>query len=334
MSSNQSAFVDGKDLPLRIAASSIPEPGPNDIIVKNHAVAVNTIDPAQASGFNVKKFPTVLGMDLAGEVHEVGSSVTKFKKGDRVIGHAWQFTTGAWEDGAFSLYPRIPAANAAILPSDIAFTVGVVLPLAIDTAAGGLYQPGYMGLDFPNIDTQPNSKGEVVVVYGGSTSVGAAAIQLAVAAGYRAIVTCSPENFDLCRECGASDIFDYKSPTIANDIAAAVGADKFKGLYNAIGIPESFKVVTPIVEKLGGGFVANTKPPPQDLPASVTVKFVLGVNEFVFPVWKDFVTKGLQSGKLQCLPKPTIVGKGLESLQKAFEVRNGDVRATKVVVEL
>ncbi|KAK3646355.1 hypothetical protein LTR56_003115 [Elasticomyces elasticus] len=333
MVSNLSAFIDGKDQPLRVAESPIPKPGPEDIIVRNRAVAINTIDPAQRGGFNVKQYPAVVGMDLAGDVHEVGSKVSRFKKGDRVIGHAWQFMTGLPEDGAFSLFCRIPAANAAVLPKEIEYTQGVVLPLAIDTAAGGFYQPEYMGLDFPSSSAKPNSKGEVVIVYGGSSSVGCAAIQLAVNAGYRVFATASPNHFDICRECGASEVFDYKSASIADDIAAAVGKDRFIGLYNAIGIPESFDVVTPIMEKLGGGFLANTKPPGK-LPEFIKAKFVLGVNEFGWPVWKDWIGQALANGSLKCLPKAKIVGSGLESLEQAFKIRDGDVSGEKIVVEL
>ena len=219
------------------------------------------------------------------------------------------------------------------MPDAIAYTQGVVLPLAIDTAAAGFYQKGYMGLDFPSLDSKAGSRGEVVVVYGGSSSVGCAAIQLASNAGYRVFATASAANFDLCRECGASEVFDYKSPSIAEDIAAALGQDRFIGLYNAIGIPESFDVVTPIMEKLGGGFVANTKPPGK-LPDYVDAKFVLGVGDSGFPVWEDFITEALAQGKIKCLPKARIVGRGLESLQKAFKIREGTVTAEKIVVEL
>jgi NADPH:quinone reductase-like Zn-dependent oxidoreductase len=333
MASNRSAFVDSANSPLRIGASDIPLPGTNDIIVRNHAVAINTIDPAQQGGFQVKNWPIVPGHDLAGEVHAVGSEVTRFKPGDRVIGHSWQFFTNEPGDGAFSLYSRIPAANAAILPRDIAYTQGAVLPLAIDTAAAGFYQEGYMGLDFPSLDSEYGSRGEVVVVYGGSSSVGFAATQLAYNAGYRVFATASAANLDLCRECGASEVFDYKSPSIAQDIAAALGKDRFVGLYNAIGIPESFDVVTPIMEKLGGGFVANTKPPGK-LPGYINAKFVLGVGDSGFPVWEGFITEALAQGKFKCLPKARIVGKGLESLKEAFEIREGAVTAEKIVVEL
>jgi NADPH:quinone reductase-like Zn-dependent oxidoreductase len=333
MTTNRSAFLDAAGTPLRVADSEIPKPGANDIIVRNRYVGVNDIDPAQAGGFNVQKYPTVLGMDLAGDVYEVGADVTRFKKGDRVIGHAQQFMTGQAEDGAFSLYTRVPTNNAAILPTNIEYKDGVVLPLALNTAICGLFKEGMMGLDWPSVDTKPSSSGKVVVVYGGSSSVGLTAIQLASNAGCRVIATASPKNFSLVRQAGASHVFDYKSPTVADDIASAVGKDQFAGLYNAIGIPSSFDIVTPIMEALGGGFLANTKPPGQ-LPGSINAKFVLGVGDFGQPAWEQFVTKALESGRLQCLPEAKVEGKGLESLQGVFAVRDRGVSGQKTIVEL
>ncbi|KAK3614090.1 hypothetical protein LTR56_027489 [Elasticomyces elasticus] len=135
MTTNLSAFIDGKDQPLRVAESPIPKPGPDDIIIK--------------------QYPAVVGVDIAGDVYEVGSDVSRFKQNDRVIVHAGQFMTGLPEDGAFSLFCRIPAANAALLPQEIWYIQGVVLPLAIDTAAGGFYQPDYVGFDFPSSTARP-----------------------------------------------------------------------------------------------------------------------------------------------------------------------------------
>lgn len=333
MATNKSAFFDGVGKPLRIAESPIPQPGANDIVVQNHAFAINTIDPAQFdSGFQVKQYPAVLGMDLAGQVVEVGSDVTRFKKGDRVVGHAWSFLTSKPEDGAFSLYSRIPADNAAVIPAKIEYREAVVLPVGIDTASCGLHQKTHIGLSWPTLDAKP--KNEVLVVHGGASSVGLSATQLAANAGYRVISTASPKNFDLCREAGASEVFDYNDSGLTSNIVKAVGKDKFVGLYNAIGVPETWATVTPIVEALGGGVVANTKPPPQDLPEAVQARFCLGIGDFSFPLWRDWVGPALETGKLKCLPSPKVVGHGLESLEEAFEVRRKDVHAQKIVVEL
>jgi hypothetical protein len=79
--------------------------------------------------------------------------------------------------------------------------------------------------------------------------------------------------------------------------------------------------------------LANTKPPGK-LPESIDAKFVLGITDSSFRVWKDFITEALAQGKLKCLPKAKVVGNGLESLERAFEIRNGTVTAEKIVIEL
>lgn len=333
MPSNKSAFIDGKGKPLHITESTIPEPGPEDIIVESRAFTINTIDPAQQDlGFQIASYPAVVGIDLAGEVYTVDSNVTRFKKGERIVGHAWSFLTGKPEDGAFQLYSRIPAKNAATLPEKIEYKNGVVLPLAIDTASCGLHQATHINLDWPTLDAEPKDK--ALVVYGGSSSVGLAATQLAANAGYQVVSTASPKNFDLCKRAGATAVIDYRDSNLADKIAEAVGKNEFVGLYNAIGVPETWEVVTPIVGRLGGGIVANTKPPPEGLPETVKARFCLGIGEFSFPLWEKWVGPALEAGKLKCLPEPMVVGKGLESLEEAFEVRRGDVHAQKIVVEV
>ena len=70
----------------QVGPADIPKPGPDDVVIKNHAVAINPVDwKIQDYGLFIQSWPNVLGEDVAGEIHEVGSNVTKFKKGDRVI---------------------------------------------------------------------------------------------------------------------------------------------------------------------------------------------------------------------------------------------------------
>ena len=65
----------------------MPQPGPDEVIVRNRAIAVNTVDwHMQDIGIFVQQWPTILGSDVAGEVHEVGPQVARFKKGDRIVG--------------------------------------------------------------------------------------------------------------------------------------------------------------------------------------------------------------------------------------------------------
>lgn len=86
MASNQAAWLDGKDVRLAIRAADMPKPGPHEVVVKNHAVAINPLDwKTQDEGSYVDKFPTIIGTDIAGEVYDVGSEVKNFNIGDRVL---------------------------------------------------------------------------------------------------------------------------------------------------------------------------------------------------------------------------------------------------------
>lgn len=87
MASNRAAWLDEKNSKLRVGDAPMPQPGPEEIVIKNRAIAVNTVDwHMQDIGIFVQQWPTILGSDVAGEVHEVGSNVTRFKKGNRVVG--------------------------------------------------------------------------------------------------------------------------------------------------------------------------------------------------------------------------------------------------------
>jgi NADPH:quinone reductase-like Zn-dependent oxidoreductase len=330
---NQSAFLDKPGTPFRITSSPIPNPGPDDIVVKNHALAINPIDHAQAaSGFLIKpdSYPVVLGSDVAGEVHAVGSNVSKFKPSDRVAGHCWFFSTQKAQDGAFQLYTQVPAKNAALIPEKVEFKDGAVLPLAVDTASAGLHK--VLGLPYPALDAKKS--GKVLLVYGASSSVGCLAAQLAVNAGIRVLATASPRNHDFVKSLGADGVFDYKSNTLVDDIVKAAGSDEFVGIYDAIAVESSFAHDKAILEKLGSGALAATHQIPKDWPEKIKASFVVGIGEFTFPIWEKFITPALEQGKLKCLPQAVVVGKGLESVQAGLDKSKAGVSAQKVVVEL
>lgn len=112
------------------------------------------------------------------------------------------------------------------------FEDAAVLPLAVSTAAAGLYQPKKeicLELDLPS--TKPSKSGKTLLVWGGSASVGTAAIQLAVASGLTVVTTCSERNFGLVQKLGAK-AFDYNSPSIVGDLIAELGKGDFVGGYD------------------------------------------------------------------------------------------------------
>lgn len=87
MATNQAAWLDGANKPLIVRGANMPQPGPEEVIVKNFAVAINPVDWKMQDGFHLDQveMPFILGTDVAGMVHEVGSAVENFQKGDRVL---------------------------------------------------------------------------------------------------------------------------------------------------------------------------------------------------------------------------------------------------------
>ena len=120
--------------------------------------------------------------------------------------HGVSLVTGDVNDGGFNLYSSVPAATTAHLPEKISFTQGSVLPLAFDTAAVGLYSTGEGFLGLPKPQLKPKHSNKTIVVWGGSSSVGAFVVQLAVASGVTVVATASEHNFELVRGWGASEV--------------------------------------------------------------------------------------------------------------------------------
>ena len=261
--------------------------------------------------------------------------------------HAINLVSGRPQDGAFALYTVIPADKAAILPDAISFTDGVVVPFALEAAVcalslkvPGAAMPGVstpaLSLPYPSLQHPVPSAGKTLVVYGGSSSVGSMATQLATAAGIHVISIAGAHNLDFSKRCGAAQVFNHKDPSVADKVIEAVGKSghEFVGIFDAIATPETYANDLAILAKLGGGHLACVHPPPADVPANVKAGMIFAVNDVATPVYKDYVTPALQAGKLQCLPPPTVVGKGLEHLQDALKKSKAGVSATKLVVEL
>ncbi|GAM85440.1 hypothetical protein ANO11243_034470 [Dothideomycetidae sp. 11243] len=349
---NEAAWLIDPGTPLQVDKAPMPTSGQGELVVRNFAVAINPLDShMQGAGVFVQQWPSIIGCDIAGEVHEVGPGASsRFKLGDRVIGHCLNLVTGRPQDGAFALYTVVPANKAAILPGNISYTDGVVVPFALEAAVCALTikEPGEampgvatpaLGLPLPSSSGQngPNFLKKVLVVYGGSSSVGSMTTQLATAAGVRVTTIAGRSNFELSKRSGAVEVIDRDDPDLVENVVQAVNSGEkgdFVGIFDAVSSAETYAHNLAILTKLGGGHLACVHPPPTDVPAKVKAGMIFAVNDAAHPVWRDFVTPALQAGRLQCLPPPTVVGKGLETVQDAIDKIKTGVSGTKLVVEL
>ncbi len=116
MPDNSAAWVKAKQARLEVKPAPYTPPRPNEIVVRNYAVAINPIDwILQSIGSIIYpwiKYPFILGSDLAGEVAEVGSAVTRFQVGDRVLGHA--VGSAKTRNSSLPLFVRIVASNVSL----------------------------------------------------------------------------------------------------------------------------------------------------------------------------------------------------------------------------
>ncbi|KAI0382682.1 GroES-like protein [Hypomontagnella monticulosa] len=336
---NNAAWIkEAKAHPFVVEPAPVWTPEADEVLVKNHAVAINPVDGSlQAAGWWPLNYPTMLGQDLAGVIVAVGPGVTSFKVGDRVVGHGVGMATKRNQDNAFQEYSILKTHMAAHLPANISFEKAAVLPLAMSTAACALYQDTHLKLQLPTVP-RPKSTGETIIVWGGASSVGSNAIQLAVNSGYEVITTASPKNFDLVKKLGASQVFDYNSPSVETDLIDAMKGKKSAGSLDCIGgAPQGIlqKVMTTVT---GVKAVASTKRGWPEPPKDVVMYSIFGTtlkDNFVGKaIYNDFLPEALKAGTFVPAPEPIIVGHGVGKIQEAVDRIKKGVSASKLVVTL
>ena len=176
MPDHSALWLPAKRSSFAVGSNTYTRPQPDEIVVRNRAVAVNPVDRLLPTigdfVFPWLQYPVVPGSDLAGEVVEVGSKVTRFLVGDRVLGHSLGVEKGrsASAEGAFQSFTIVLEHMASPLPAALSFEEAAVLPLGLSTAACGLFQRDFIALRPPV--THPGPINETILVWGGSTSVG------------------------------------------------------------------------------------------------------------------------------------------------------------------
>ncbi|KAL4245995.1 zinc-containing alcohol dehydrogenase family protein [Abortiporus biennis] len=205
----------------------VPSIDDDELLIQNVAVAQNPTDWQYID--RVTNVDTIVGCDFSGYVVKIGKDVTSISVGDKVAG----FTQGGnyTDRGAYAEYSKASADLVWKIPDGtVTWEDAATMGCAFWTAIQGLFHPMRLGLvEIPH----KVEREQWIFVYGGSSSVGMFAIQLAHLAGYQVVTTTSPKNFDLCKSLGADAIFDYKDPEVSSKIKA-VTKDTLHHVFDTI----------------------------------------------------------------------------------------------------
>lgn len=371
MTTHLAAVSLGKGEPFEVQARPTPKPGPGELLVEVKSVAINPADGYMRQGLFISSYPTVIGFDMSGLVLEVSENVPVgnadqgavplFQPGiTRVAGYAASFWRSCSPDyGVFQEKCLVPWQHVVPLPDEgISWNEAATLPVSIQVPLNAWDAMKISRIGEPGERAQKNEKhkSEVLLIWGGSSSVGTMGVQTArllredrrspFAAVY---ATAGTANHNYVHSLGADRVFDYKEPEV---VEAIVSAAKKEGLvirycFLAMGQLASCQAVLQAFVGHGEGEdrkakIASAPLVPTDaeeingmetifLQPSADEEERLSQFQYWLGTWLE---EKLFNGTIKPSPEPRVVGKGLGFLNAALDEVLQGVSCTKLVVEV
>ncbi|TVY68983.1 Dehydrogenase azaJ [Lachnellula suecica] len=340
---NLAAVLEAPASRLKTVSRPIPSPGSDELVVRNYAIAANPVDwKIQDYGFAINKFPTVLGSDGCGVVTAVGSSVTKFKVGDRVTGFAGVIYNSDINHGAWQTYTILREIATMKIPDSMSYEEGCVFPMAMATSAVALF--ANLGIPRPTGNVAPQESG--FLVWGASSSVGSSAVQLARNLGFKVFATASPAHHQYLRSLGAFEVFDYRDPAVVDKIAASAKSSgtPIKFGFDTVGEGAAAKQSADVLSTSGGAGGklvlvlewSESDPQPEGIEILKTMAFRLATDQAELGAWffNEYLPNALANGSIVPAPRIEVAGKGIEAAQDVLDRLKAGVSGKKLVVTL
>lgn len=186
---------------LEIMRHEVPRIATSEVLVKVAAAGLNRADLLQRRGRYPPPpgAPAYPGLEVAGTIVEVGEATSEFRAGDRVC--------ALLAGGGYAEYVAVDEAQVLPIPGTLTFTEAASLPEAYFTVWANVFEIGDL------------KAGESLLVHGGSSGIGVAAIQLARALGHDVFTTAgSAEKCRFCESLGAARAIDYKQQDFVSEV--------------------------------------------------------------------------------------------------------------------
>lgn len=213
---------------MRMAEGPRPTPGPGEVLIKVAAAGVNRPDVAQRMGL----YPPppdaspILGLEVAGEIVELGEGVDKRLLGNKVCALV--------NGGGYAEFALAPAGQCLRVPANLTLAEAAALPETFFTVWTNVF------------DRAQLKAGETFLVHGGSSGIGSTAIQLAKAMGARVFTTAgSDKKCEFCRLLGADLAVNYRQQDFVELIQQATdgkGVDVILDMVGGDYIPRNIQL--------------------------------------------------------------------------------------------
>ena len=229
---------------LQLEEVPAPDVRPHDLLVRVHAAGVNRADLThRRGGYGRADFgdSTLMGLEIAGEVIEIGSEVEGYHIGDRVMG-----VVGG---GGYAEIARIDWRMAMPIPVGLDYVHAAAIPEVFITAHEALLHLGRL------------RRGDAVLVHAAAGGVGSAVVQLARATGATVFATTAASKRDAVLQLGADRVIDYRNEDFAEIVAAYTEKRGVDVVIDFVGVPNFQKNIASLanggrlvqVGLLGGG---------------------------------------------------------------------------------
>src|SRR6187431_1215742 len=174
---------------LQLQSMAIPQPNVDEVLLRVCAAGVNRPDILQRQGAYPPPADAspILGLEVAGEIIACGENVNRWQRGDKVCALV--------NGGGYAEYALAPADQCLSIPQDFSYVQAAAVPETFFTVWHNLFQRAQL------------KTGESLLIHGGTSGIGTAAIQMAVARGVKVFVTAgSVEKCSACEKLGATAI--------------------------------------------------------------------------------------------------------------------------------